>query len=122
MSDSAKPFTEALIINNPMYYRDLAPDAFDLLIQDGTWIPVVLNSVKNVVERHFFPLCELNWDYLRNETRAPENYSNYKMIHHIGLNEEQCKLVRLVADEIETEILTVAQETVNAKNAQEDEE
>ena len=114
--------TEVLIAKNPLLYQNLAPEAFQVLIADGAWIQLVFGVIESAVQRHFFQLCELDWDYLRD---APENleasYSSYKTFFFKGLNEEQRLFIQQVADEIEEEIRANASEALAAKEAQNEE-
>jgi len=113
--------TEVLIVKNPSFYRSLAPEAFQTLIQDGSWIPLVFSSVQKVVEAHFLELCELDWDYIREiDDEKKKSYVNYKSIYSFGLNEEQERFVRQVADEIEREIKLATEETLRAKEENEE--
>lgn len=114
--------TEILIVKNPLFYQNLAPEAFDTLIADGSWIPLVFGAVEIVVQRHFFQLCELDWDYLREEPEklAPA-YSSYKTVYFKGLNAQQELFAQQVADEIEEEIKANAAEALAAKEAQDKE-
>ena len=114
-------FKEVLIANNPSAYQELDRSIFERLIVDGTWIALVFTSVKNVVERHFFELCDLNWDYIRDLHNAPENYERYKTIYYTGLDPEQVQFIHAVADQIEEEILQVANATLDARNTSENE-
>ena len=114
--------TEVLIIKNPMRYKHLAPKAFDALIGDGRWIPLVFGAVEKVVNEHFFELCELDWDYLREASdEIQKNYVNYKSLYHKGLNETQKKFVQQVADEIEEEIRFAAEDVLNSIQNSEEE-
>ena len=115
-------FTEVLILNNPIAYRDVDPSSFDALIKDGTWIPIVLNTLRAVVERHYFELCDLNWDYLRDENQAPENYQRYKTAFYTGLNGERAEFLHTVVDEIENELRRAANEAILAKGSETNEE
>ena len=114
--------TEILIVKNPLFYQNLAPEAFDTLIADGSWIPLVFGAVEIVVQRHFFQLCELDWDYLRD---APQNldvaYSNYKSLYFKGLDADQESFARQVAEEIEEEVTANAAQALAAKKSQEEE-
>ena len=114
--------TEILIVKNPLLYQDLAPEASRLLLADGSWIPLVFGAVESVVQRHFFQLCELDWDYLRD---APEKldsaYSSYKSLFYKGLNDEQTRFAVQVADEIEEEIKANAAEALAAKESSNEE-
>ncbi len=113
--------TEVLIVKNPAFYRSLAPEAFQVLIQDGTWIPLVFNAVQRVVEARYFDLCELDWDYIREiDDEKKKTYVNYKSIYSVGLNEKQGAFVRQVADEIEQEITLAAEEALRAKEENEE--
>lgn len=114
--------TEILIIKNPMFYQDLAPEAFATLIADGSWIPLVFGSVESVVQRHFLQLCELDWDYLREEPeKLADVYSSYKTVYFKGLNEQQELFAKEVADEIEEVVKANAAEALAAKEAQNEE-
>ena len=115
MSEQTNSFTEVLILNHPAAYREVDSESFDLLIQDGMWIPILLNTLKTVVENHFYELCDLNWDYAREESAAPENYARYKNLFYTGLNDDQIAFVRTVADEIEEELRRNAADAVAAK-------
>ncbi len=114
----AETFTEVLILNNPLSYRDVDASSFETLIKDGTWIPIVFNTLRTVVERHFFELCDLNWDYLRDEKNAPENYQKYKTARYIGLDESQEAFLHAVVDEVEEELRNAAREAARAKDAE----
>ena len=82
--------TEILIAKNPMFYQHLAPDAFQALIGDGSWIPLVFCAVESVVQRHFLQLCELDWDYLREEPeKLDKAYTAYKTVYFKGLDAQQ---------------------------------
>ncbi|MBR4834079.1 MAG: hypothetical protein IKU86_07095 [Thermoguttaceae bacterium] len=112
--------TEILIVKNPLFYQHVAPDAYQALIGDGSWIPLVFGAIEAVVQRRFFQLCELDWDYLRDDAaKLAEPYSNYKTLYFRGLNEEQRKFAEQVADEIEEEIRANAAEALAAKEAEE---
>lgn len=114
--------TEILIIKNPLLYQDLAPEASRRLLADGTWIPLVFGAVEAVVQRYFFQLCELDWDYLRDQPQKLDNsYTSYKSIFFKGLNEEQIRFAEQVADEIEEEIKASAAEALAAKETQNEE-
>lgn len=102
--------TEVLILRNPIYHKVADPDAFEILIKSGAWLPLVFGTLRAVVERHFSELCELNWDYVNAETEVPENYFRYKSMYGKNLDEEQIKLVRMVADEIESELALAARQ------------
>lgn len=105
-----------------MRYKHLAPEAFDALIGDGRWIPLVFGAVEKVVNEHFFDLCELDWDYLREESDdVRKKYVNYKTLYHIGLDEAQEKFVQQVADEIEEEVRLAAEDVLNSIQNSEDE-
>ena len=114
--------TEILIVKNPLFYQNLAPEAFQTLIGDGTWIPLVFGAVESIVQRYFFQLCELDWDYLREdpEKLAP-TYSFYKAVYFKGLNAQQEFFVKQVADEIEEEVKANAAQAFAAKESSEDE-
>lgn len=112
--------TEVLIVKNPMFYKDVAPEAFEVLINDGRWIPLVFGAVERIVNENFFKLCELDWDYLREAT--PEivaNYKKYKSIYSIGLDQDQDLFVQNVANQIEEEIIAAATETLATQNSPE---
>ena len=114
--------TEVLIIKNPLFYQNLAPEAFEVLIADGSWIPLVFGVIEAAVQRHFFQLCELDWDYLRD---APEKldstYSSYKTFYFKGLDDQQRLFVQQIADEIEEEVKANAAEALAAKETQDEE-
>lgn len=114
--------TEILIVKNPLFYQNLAPEAFQSLIADGSWIPLVFGAVESVVQRHFFQLCELDWDYLRDDRQdLADAYTCYKSISFKGLDAEQEIFAKQVADEIEEEIKANAAEALAAKEAQDEE-
>ncbi len=114
--------TEILIVKNPLFYQNLAPEAFQTLIPNGSWIPLVFGAVESVVQRHFFQLCELDWDYLRDpQPNLGDAYSCYKSIFFKGLNAQQETFARQVADEIEEEIKANAAEALAAKASQDEE-
>ncbi len=115
MSETTSSSKEVLILKNPMSYRDVDSESFDLLIKDGVWIPIVFNTLKSVVENHFYDLCDLNWDYALTESQIPEAYGRYKTLYYDGLNEEQIAFVRMVADEIEEELRRNALDAVASK-------
>ncbi len=111
--------TEILIVKNPLFYQELAPEAFQTLIADGSWIPLVFGAVESVVQRHFFQLCELDWDYWRDVQQDLDDvYTRYKSISYKGLNTEQENFAKQVADEIEEEIKANAAEALAAKESQ----
>jgi hypothetical protein len=114
--------TEILIVKNPMFYQHLAPEAFQTLIADGSWIPLVFGAVESVVQRHFLQLCEIDWDYLREEPEklAPV-YSSYKTVYFKGLDANQKLFAQEVADEIEEEIKANAAQALAAKESQDEE-
>ncbi|MBR2003788.1 MAG: hypothetical protein IKK39_00975 [Thermoguttaceae bacterium] len=114
--------TEILIVKNPLLYQDLAPEASRLLLADGSWIPLVFGAVESVVQRHFFQLCELDWDYLRDKPQnlAP-TYISYKSLYFKGLDNEQTRFAQQVADEIEEEIKANAAEALAAKESSNEE-
>ena len=120
-SDSPRPFKEVLIVNNPIQLGVVDKSTFDALISDGAWIPIVLASLRATIERHFFPLCELNWDYLRGEEFAPENYERVKMIFHTGLNDEERAFVSKVAEEIESDLISAGRAALDSRRATEEE-
>ena len=105
-----------------MSYRDVDSESFDLLIKDGVWIPIVFNTLKSVVENHFYDLCDLNWDYALTESQIPEAYGRYKTLYYDGLNEEQIAFVRMVADEIEEELRRNALDAVASKREEGEDE
>lgn len=112
--------TEILIVKNSLIYQEVAPDAFQTLIADGSWIPLVFGAVETVVNRHFFQLCELDWDYLRDDApKLDSAYSTYKTLYFKGLSDEQRRFAEQVADEIEEEIRANAAEALAAKNSDE---
>lgn len=114
--------TEILIVKNPLLYQELAPEASRLLLTDGTWIPLVFGAVETVVQRHFFQLCELDWDYLRDKPQELDAaYSTYKSLYFKGLNAEQTRFAQQVADEIEEEIKANAAEALAAKESSNEE-
>ncbi len=114
--------TEILIVKNPLFYQNVAPEAFQVLIADGTWIPLVFGAVEMIVQRHFLQLCELDWDYLREEPNdLGQDYRSYKSLYFKGLNDQQELFARQVADEIEEEIKANAEQALAAKEAQNEE-
>lgn len=114
--------TEILIVKNPLLYQDLAPEASRLLLTDGSWIPLVFGAVETVVQRHFFQLCELDWDYLRDKPQDLDaTYVSYKSLYFKGLNDEQTCFAQQVADEIEEEIKANAAEALAAKESSNEE-
>lgn len=113
--------TEIIIVKNPFFYKDVAPDAFQATSEDGSWIPLVFQAVETVVNRHFMALCELDWDYLRNNQELSNEYSIYKGVYHRGLDDEQRRFAESVADEIETEIRAAGEEVLLSKEADADE-
>ena len=114
--------TEILIVKNPLFYQNVAPEAFQVLIADGTWIPLVFGAVETIVQRHFLQLCELDWDYLREEPNdLGQDYRSYKSLYFKGLNDQQELFARQVADEIEEEIKANAEQALAAKEAQNEE-
>lgn len=114
--------TEILIVKNPIFYQNLAPDAFQVLIADGSWIPLVFGAVESVVQRHFFQLCELDWDYLREDPeKLPPTYSRYKSVYYKGLDAQQELFAKQTADEIEEEIKANAAQALAAKESQDEE-
>lgn len=113
--------TEVLIIKNPMYYKYLAPEAFEALIGDGRWIPLVFGAVEKIVNAHYFELCELDWDYLREASESVlQTHTNYKSLYHLGLDGSQETFVQQVADEIEEEIRLAAEDMLNSLENPED--
>lgn len=122
MSETTSSSKEVLILKNPMSYRDVDSESFDLLIKDGVWIPIVFNTLKSVVENHFYDLCDLNWDYALTESQIPEAYGRYKTLYYDGLNEEQIAFVRMVADEIEEELRRNALDAVASKREEGEDE
>ncbi len=112
---SADVQTEVLILRNPFYHKIAAPEAFDVMIKDGSWLPLLFGVIQSVVERHFFELCDLNWDYVNNESEVPEGYANYKAFYSKNLSDEQIRFVKSVADELEEDIATAARETLAAR-------
>ncbi len=114
--------TEILIAKNPMFYQHLAPEAFQALIGDGSWIPLVFCAVESVVQRHFLQLCELDWDYLREEPeKLADAYTSYKTVYFKGLNAQQELFAKEVADEIEEEVKANAAQALAAKEEQNEE-
>lgn len=114
--------TEILIVKNPLFYQNVAPEAFQVLIADGMWIPLVFGAVEMIVQRHFLQLCELDWDYLREEPNdLGQDYRSYKSLYFKGLNDQQELFARQVADEIEEEIKANAEQALAAKEAQNEE-
>ena len=107
--------TEVLILRNPFYHKVAAPEAFDVMIKDGSWLPLLFGVIQSVVERHFFELCDLNWDYVNNESEVPEGYVNYKAFYCKNLNEEQTRFIESVANELEEELAVAARETLAAR-------
>ena len=122
MSETTSSSKEVLILKNPMSYRDVDSESFDLLIKDGVWIPIVFNTLKSVVENHFYDLCDLNWDYAMTESQIPETHGRYKTLYYVGLNEEQIAFVRMVADEIEEELRRNALDAVASKREEGEDE
>ena len=112
--------TEVLILRNPLYYKVAAPEAFEIMIKDGSWLPLVFGVLRAVVDRHFFELCELNWDYINVESKAPEDYVNYKSCYSKNLNAEQTAFVQSVADEIESALAVAARETLASRESQDE--
>ena len=112
---SANVQTEVLILRNPIYHKVSAPEAFDVMIKDGSWLPLLFGVIRSVVERHFFELCDLNWDYVNNESDVPEGYVNSKAFYFKNLNEEQTRFVTGLADELEEDIATAARETLASR-------
>lgn len=114
--------TEILIVKNPLFYQNLDSNAFQTLIADGSWIPLVFGVVESVVQRHFLQLCELDWDYLREEPEklAPV-YTPYKSVFFKGLDANQELFARQVADEIEEEIKANAAEALAARESRNEE-
>lgn len=124
LSQSPRPKmqTEILIVKNPLFYQNLVPEAFQVLIADGSWIPLVFSAVESVVQRHFFQLCELDWDYSREEPeKLAAAYSTYKSIFYKGLDSQQELFAQQVADEIEEEIKANAAQALAAKESQDEE-
>lgn len=114
--------TEILIVKNPLFYQDLAPDAFQTLIANGTWIPLVFGAVESVVQRHFFQLCELDWDYLREDPeKLASTHTSYKSVFYKGLDSQQEIFAKQTADEIEEEIKANAAQALAAQESSEDE-
>lgn len=113
--------TEVLIIKNPMFYQNVHLEAFNILIQDGRWIPLVFGAIERVVNEYFLRLCELDWDYLR-DSSAPKlkQYNSYKNIYFTGLKDADVCFVKQVADEIENEIRLAADETLLSLDNQEE--
>ena len=107
--------TEVLILRNPLAYRNIAPDAFQELIKDGTWIPLVFGVLKAVIDNHFFDLCELNWDYVDNEDKVPAHYLRTKYLFSANLSPEQESFIQSIATEIEEELKIAALETLENK-------
>ena len=107
--------TEVLILRSPIYHKVAAPEAFDVMIKDGSWLPLLFGVIQSVVERHFFELCDLNWDYVNNESDVPEGYVYYKAFYSKNLNDERTRFVRSVADELEKELASAARETLAAR-------
>lgn len=107
--------TEVLILRSPIYHKVAAPEAFDVMIQDGSWLPLLFGVIKSVVDRHFFDLCELNWDYVNNESDVPEGYVNYKSCYSKNLNEEQTRFIENFADELEEELAQAARESLESR-------
>ncbi len=115
--------TEVLIVKNPFYYKELAPEAYERLMESGgKWIPLVFGVVEKVVSKHFLKLCELDWDYIREpDDIAKATYVNYKSIYHTGLDCEQEKFVCSVADEIEEELKCAAAEALESEQLSDEE-
>ncbi|MCF0233421.1 MAG: hypothetical protein HUK22_00420 [Thermoguttaceae bacterium] len=109
-----------IIVKNPFFYEYLAPEAHRRLMKDGSWIPLVFGAIEGVVERHYFELCELDWDYCRDVESVPAEYERFKSVFALSLNEAGRALVERVADEIETEIRANAEAAL--ENARESEE
>lgn len=107
--------TEVLILRSPIFHKTAAPVAFDVMIQDGSWLPLLFGVISSVVERHFFELCELDWDYVNNESDVPDGYVQYKSCFSKNLNEEQTRFVEKFADELEEELAAAAQESLAAR-------
>ncbi len=107
--------TEVLILRNPIAYKDIEPVAFENLIKDGTWIPLVFGVLKAVIDKHFFDLCELNWDYVDNEEKVPSHYLRTKFLFSSNLSSEQETFIQNIAIEIEEELKIAAQETLKNK-------
>ena len=109
--------TEVLILRNPLYYKVAEPDAFEVMIKDGSWLPLLFGVLRAVIDRHFFELCELNWDYINADTKVPEGegFVNYKCVFAKNLNEDQTRFVQSVADEIESELALAARETLASR-------
>ncbi len=107
--------TEVLILRSPIFHKTAAPAAFDVMIQDGSWLPLLFGVISSVVERHFFELCELDWDYVNNESDVPDGYVQYKSCFSKNLNEEQTRFVEKFADELEEELTAAAQESLAAR-------
>ena len=114
--------TEILVVKNPLFYQNLAPEAFQKLIADGSWLPLVFGAVETVVQRHFFQLCELDWDYAREEPeKLASAYTSYKSVFFKGLDDQQKLFAQQVADEIEEEIKANAAQALAAKEEQNEE-
>ncbi len=113
--------TEIIIVKNPFFYKDVAPNAFQATSEDGSWIPLVFQAVETVVNRHFMALCELDWDYLRNDQKLSDEYFNYKGVYHRGLDNEQRRFAESVANEIEAEIRAASEDVLAAKESDETE-
>ncbi|MGI6401670.1 MAG: hypothetical protein ACOX0A_06110 [Thermoguttaceae bacterium] len=109
--------TEVLILRNPLYYKVAAPAEFEIMIEDGTWLPLVFGVVRAVVEQHFFELCELDWDYVHVEEKIPEGFVRYKSCFSKNLNAEQSALVQTVADEIEEAIAAAARQMIEDRES-----
>ena len=107
--------TEVLILRNPIAYKNIAPDAFQELIKDGTWIPLVFGVLKAVIDNYFFDLCELNWDYVDNEEKVPAHYLRTQTLFSANLSPEQETFIQKIAREIEEELKIAAQETLENK-------
>ena len=115
--------SEVLIVKNPMFYKDLNQEAFNALIVDGRWIPLVFGAIEKVVEANFMELCEIDWDYLRVDPDAtPDVYKNYKSVFYKGLDENQKKRVCEIADQIEEEIQAAAIDALVSLNQNADDE
>ena len=66
--------TEVLIVKNPFYYKELAPEAYERLMESGgKWIPLVFGVVEKVVSEHFLKLCELDWAIIQALTSNRKN-------------------------------------------------
>ncbi len=112
--------TEVLIIKNPFFYKDLAVDAYDYFMSyGGRWIPIVFGVIEKIVKSHFLDLCELDWDYIKEaDETIQKTHRSYKSIFYKGLNPQQEQFIRDVADEIEQELKTTAQEALAAAQLQ----